>query len=140
MRRIVVCVVLCASCAGDEPNPKAWCKSAISALESIEKRNTESSTQIKTGKAPEKGPGVEATPPQSACELYASAVAFAHGASYGLHAGLMSAPRVNDFALTFLNNLLIDSRGCTAETADKLMVEFELLVSKERLALERSCK
>jgi hypothetical protein len=132
-------MVLCVSCASNEPDPKAWCKSAVSAIESIEKRNAESEAGIKAGKDTDKPPA-DATHPQSACELYASAVGFAHGASYGLHAGLMSSPRVNDFALTFLNNLLIDSRGCTAETVDKLMVELELLVSKERLALERTCK
>ena len=135
-------MVLCVSCSGNEANPKAWCKSAVSAIESIEKRNAEYGALLKTGKPQEKekAPGSEATAPQSACELYTSEVSFAHGVSYGLHAGLISATNVNDFALTFLNNLLIDTRACTAENAEKLMVEFELLVSKERLALERACK
>jgi hypothetical protein len=139
MRRILACMVLCVSCSGNEANPKAWCKSAVSAIESIEKRNAEYGAQIKAAKPQDKG-SAEATPAQNTCELYISAVAFAHGVSYGLHAGLMSGTNVNDFALTFLNNLLIDTRACTAENAEKLMVEFELLVSKERLALERTCK
>ena len=136
-------MAVCVACSGNEPDPKAWCKSASSALDSIEKRNSEYSAQIK-GIAPpaEKGSGADAppAPPQNTCELYVSAVAFAHGVSSGLHAGLSSTPRVNEFALTFLNNLLIESRGCAPESADKLMVELELLVSKERLALERKCK
>jgi len=135
---IVACVVLCVSCSGNE-GPKAWCKAATSTIESIEKRDAEYVALIKAGKPPENGSSIEA-PPLTACELYVSAVAFAHGASYGLHAGLVSMTDVTEFGLTFLNNLLIDSRGCTTETAEKRMVELELLVSKERLALERNCK
>jgi hypothetical protein len=135
---IVTCIVLCVSCSGND-SPKSWCKAATSAIESIEKRNAEYDALLKAGKQTEADPK-EALPPLSACELYVSAVAFAHGTSYGLHAGLVSVPDVNEFALTFLNSLLIDSRGCTAETAEKRMVELELLVSKERLGLERACK